>query len=168
MDAMSNSRYVLGEGGPVEYTDLDNGARWVLDADGKGWTRDEPGIDDVACMTVTEFEAVYGITVLPWPRGAPVPSPIEDGTVRARSTGMNYDELHLADGDALVTTAQAAAAVFVPAGTVRSWVSRGQLQPSGLDSRGRPLYRLADVWEAERETRRQWRRKRRPRHLDTA
>ncbi|WP_411090808.1 MerR family transcriptional regulator [Streptomyces sp. 049-1] len=34
-----------------------------------------------------------------------------------------------------------------------NWVTRGHLEPAGLDPRGRPLYALADLARAERATR---------------
>lgn len=36
---------------------------------------------------------------------------------------------------------------------VQNWAARGHLEPAGLDERGHPLYRLADVARAERATR---------------
>lgn len=65
----------------------------------------------------------------------------------------------------LLTTAQAAAHAtrarrFLSAGvaeirptTIRDWASRGHLSRAGLTEAGHPLYRLADVATAERETR---------------
>lgn len=46
----------------------------------------------------------------------------------------------------------AGAARICPA-TVRSWARRGRLPRAGLTPEGRPLYRLADVATAERDTR---------------
>lgn len=56
--------------------------------------------------------------------------------------------------DTLVSTTTAAAQCGVDASTIRQWVSRGHLAPSGLDERGRPLYRLIDVLRTARDTRR--------------
>ncbi|NML55683.1 MerR family transcriptional regulator [Streptomyces sp. R302] len=66
----------------------------------------------------------------------------------------------------LYTTAQAAeaatnwrrllsagAAAVTPT-TIRSWATRGHLDPVGLDTKGRPLYAHADVARAEVATRR--------------
>jgi hypothetical protein len=65
----------------------------------------------------------------------------------------------------LLTTAQAAAHAdrarqFLSAGaahirpcTIRQWASRGRLHRAGLTEAGHPLYRLADVATAERDTR---------------
>lgn len=58
------------------------------------------------------------------------------------------------DLDTLVTTADAASACGVDCATVRSWASRGHLAKSGLDERGRPMYRLIDVLRVARDTRR--------------
>lgn len=65
----------------------------------------------------------------------------------------------------LLTTTQAAAhatrarqllsaggASICPA-TIRSWAKRGRLARAGLTPEGRPLYRLADIAIAERDTR---------------
>lgn len=59
----------------------------------------------------------------------------------------------------LVTATEAARHAGVAAATVRSWASRGHLQPAGRDEQGRPLYRLIDVAKAERATREQARRR---------
>jgi len=61
--------------------------------------------------------------------------------------------------DTLVTTAQAAALAGVGPSAVRTWAHRGLLAASGLDERGRPLYRLRDVARAEQTTRRRARRR---------
>ena len=53
-------------------------------------------------------------------------------------------------GDGLLTTPQAALMVGVTAATIRSWRSRGWLQPQGLDERGHPLHTRQAVREAER------------------
>lgn len=65
----------------------------------------------------------------------------------------------------ILTTAEAAAHTsrarqFLSAGvaavhpaTIRSWASRGYLPRAGLTETGRPLYRLADVAQAEAVTR---------------
>ncbi|MEV8245018.1 MerR family transcriptional regulator [Streptomyces rochei] len=46
-----------------------------------------------------------------------------------------------------------ATAAAVGRSAIRNWVTRGHLQPAGLDERGRPLYALADLARAERATR---------------
>lgn len=65
----------------------------------------------------------------------------------------------------LLTTAQAAAhadrarqllsagAAHIRPTTIRDWASRGHLTRAGLTKAGHPLYRLADVAEAEYATR---------------
>lgn len=55
--------------------------------------------------------------------------------------------------DDLVSTTDAAAACGVDAATIRQWASRKHLKPSGLDDRGRPMYRLIDVLRVARDTR---------------
>jgi len=47
--------------------------------------------------------------------------------------------------DALLTTAALAVHVGVPAGTVRSWASRGRLTAAGRTRSGQPLYRAGDA-----------------------
>jgi DNA-binding transcriptional MerR regulator len=56
--------------------------------------------------------------------------------------------------DNLVSATDAATHCGVGASTVRMWRARGYLNPSGLDEKGRPLYRLIDVLRAARDTRR--------------
>lgn len=57
----------------------------------------------------------------------------------------------------LVNSTQAASIAGVMVTTIRSWKHRGLIAPSGLDEKGRPLYRLADIAKAERQTRkRNW------------
>lgn len=56
-------------------------------------------------------------------------------------------------GDGLLTTAQAAKLAGIAPGTMRCWASRGWISPAGLDERGHPLYKAADVRQAEREVR---------------
>jgi DNA-binding transcriptional MerR regulator len=60
----------------------------------------------------------------------------------------------------LVSTNDAAAVAGVSVETIRSWRHRELLKPSGLDDKGRPLYRLIDVAKAERATRERARRHR--------
>lgn len=58
----------------------------------------------------------------------------------------------------LVSTTEAAGIAGVTVSTVSKWRERGMIEPSGLDERGRPLYRLADIVKTERATRnRTWR-----------
>ena len=56
--------------------------------------------------------------------------------------------------DNLVSTREAAEACGIDSSTVRKWVQRGHLAPSGLDNNNRPLYRLIDVLRCARDTRR--------------
>lgn len=56
--------------------------------------------------------------------------------------------------DRLVSAAEAAAELGVPAGTVRGWKARELLFPVGQDTAGRPLYRLGQVRELAAKTRR--------------
>lgn len=44
-------------------------------------------------------------------------------------------------------------AAAVSRSAICNWVTRGHLQPAGLDPRGRPLYDRTDVARAERATR---------------
>jgi len=55
--------------------------------------------------------------------------------------------------DSLITTNDAATLCGVSAQAVRMWANRGLLTATGLDERGRKLYRLLDVAKAERATR---------------
>lgn len=55
--------------------------------------------------------------------------------------------------DSLITSTEAATLCGVSAATIRKWVQRGNLEPSGLDINGRKLFRLLDVAKAERATR---------------
>lgn len=55
--------------------------------------------------------------------------------------------------DDLITATQAAALCGVTTQCVNNWVARGHLNASGLDERGRKLYRVIDVAKAERATR---------------
>lgn len=54
----------------------------------------------------------------------------------------------------LVTTAEAASIAGVKSAAIRMWKQRGLIKPAGLDEKGHPLYRLADIAKAERATRR--------------
>lgn len=57
----------------------------------------------------------------------------------------------------LVNTTEAASIAGVTVAAISNWKDRGLIQPAGLDDRGRPLYRLADIAKAERSTRnRNW------------
>lgn len=63
------------------------------------------------------------------------------------------------DPEGLVTTAQAAELADVKPGTIRQWVKRGHLEKAGLDERGYPMYRVADVARVEFATHERARRK---------
>ncbi|AUV61634.1 MerR-like helix-turn-helix DNA binding protein [Gordonia phage Easley] len=68
-------------------------------------------------------------------------------------------EVPTPDGiDSLITTTEAATLCGVSTATVRKWVQRNKLQPSGLDEAGRNLFRVIDVAKAERATRQRARR----------
>lgn len=56
------------------------------------------------------------------------------------------------------TVAEAAAHAGVAVQTVYSWIRRFEIQPAGVDGAGVKTYRLADLCEAERRTRRAARR----------
>jgi len=57
----------------------------------------------------------------------------------------------------LVTTTEAASIAGVTVAAISKWKDRGILKPSGLNEQGRPLYTIADVARAERQTRqRNW------------
>jgi DNA-binding transcriptional MerR regulator len=57
----------------------------------------------------------------------------------------------------LITSTEAASIAGVTVSTIRTWKERGLISPAGLDERNRPLYRLADIAQAERKTRqRNW------------
>ena len=56
--------------------------------------------------------------------------------------------------DDLISTTEAAGECGVSVKTVSMWAARGYLKRSGLDERGRPLYKRVDVLRAERDTRR--------------
>jgi hypothetical protein len=58
------------------------------------------------------------------------------------------------DPDSLLTGAQAARAVHRSRQLIRRWAQLGHLTPAGYTADGAPLYRLGDVWAAERTTRR--------------
>jgi len=59
----------------------------------------------------------------------------------------------------LINSTDAAAIAGVSVSTIRTWKDRGLIQAAGLDERNRPLYRLADIARAERQTRqRNWQR----------
>lgn len=55
--------------------------------------------------------------------------------------------------DSQITAAEAATLCGVTAEAIRKWVQRGLLAATGIDTRGRKLYRLLDVAKAERATR---------------
>ncbi|GAA1333145.1 hypothetical protein GCM10009592_26650 [Brachybacterium rhamnosum] len=48
----------------------------------------------------------------------------------------------------LVDTLAAAHAARVKPALIRTWATRGHLEPHGRDARGRTLYRLDDVYRA--------------------
>ncbi|MFG3284680.1 hypothetical protein [Streptomyces sp. NPDC048111] len=56
-------------------------------------------------------------------------------------------------GTALITTAMAAEEAAVAPDTIRKWVQLGHIAPAGRRGRSN-LFRLADVFAAERATRR--------------
>lgn len=58
------------------------------------------------------------------------------------------------DGHVYVTTTQAAALLGVHKSTISQWRAKGYLAPHPASPPRRPLYRWADVLEAERRTRR--------------
>lgn len=59
--------------------------------------------------------------------------------------------------NSLVNTTEAAAIAGVSVAAVSKWKDRGLIAPAGLDSKGKPLYRLMDIAKAERKTRkRNW------------
>lgn len=60
--------------------------------------------------------------------------------------------------DDLITATEAASLCGVSAEAIRKWASRGILTATGMDERGRKLYRLIDVAKAERATREKARR----------
>jgi excisionase family DNA binding protein len=53
----------------------------------------------------------------------------------------------------LITTTEASTLFGVSCEAVRQWVRRGKLTATGIDDRGRKLYRLIDVSDAEKATR---------------
>lgn len=55
--------------------------------------------------------------------------------------------------DSQITANEAATLCGVSTETVRTWAHRGLLTATGMDNRGRKLYRLLDVAKAERATR---------------
>lgn len=66
--------------------------------------------------------------------------------------------MYAPDGlNTLVTTTEAAEVAGVSVAAISNWRTRGLISPSGLDDRGKPLYRLADIVRTERKTRnRNW------------
>lgn len=59
--------------------------------------------------------------------------------------------------NSLVNTTEAAAIAGVSVAAISKWKDRGLIEPAGLDTRGKPLYRLIDIAKAERKTRkRNW------------
>lgn len=58
----------------------------------------------------------------------------------------------------LIDSTEAANHCGVKVETIRTWVHRGLLTASGINERGRPLYRIIDVAKAERATRERARR----------
>lgn len=57
-----------------------------------------------------------------------------------------------------ITASEAAGHCGVTVAAITNWVSRGHLNPVGIDNRGRKLYRLIDVAKAEYATRNKARR----------
>lgn len=53
----------------------------------------------------------------------------------------------------LITATQAASYCGVALCTITKWVRIGNLEPAGIDERGRKLYRVIDVAKAEKATR---------------
>ena len=60
----------------------------------------------------------------------------------------------------LISSSEAARLCGVALNTITTWRTRGLIEPSGLDDRGRPLYRFIDIARAERATRDRARRNR--------
>lgn len=56
--------------------------------------------------------------------------------------------------DDLISTTEAATMCGISVAAVCNWRARGYLNPSGLDERGRPLYKRIDVLRTARDTRR--------------
>lgn len=56
--------------------------------------------------------------------------------------------------DGLVTTKEAADACGVSVAAISNWKTRGYIEPSGLDEKHRPMYKLIDVLRTARDTRR--------------
>lgn len=52
-----------------------------------------------------------------------------------------------------ITTAEAATLCGVTVSAIRQWAHKGLIAATGIDERGRKLYRLLDVAKAERATR---------------
>lgn len=55
--------------------------------------------------------------------------------------------------NSLITAAEASTLFGVSCEAIRQWARRGKLTAAGLDGRGRKLYRLIDVSDAEKATR---------------
>lgn len=55
--------------------------------------------------------------------------------------------------DSLITTAEAARLCRVSEATIRKWVQRQKLHPSGMDDKGRKVFRVLDVAKVEHSTR---------------
>lgn len=60
--------------------------------------------------------------------------------------------------DSLITTAEAATLCGVTVSAIRQWAHKGLITATGIDDRGRKLYRLIDVAKAEHTTREKARR----------
>jgi DNA-binding transcriptional MerR regulator len=60
--------------------------------------------------------------------------------------------------NSLITTAEAATICGVTVSAIRQWAFKGLITASGIDERGRKLYRLLDVAKAEHITREKARR----------
>ncbi len=65
---------------------------------------------------------------------------------------MNEDAVMLIDGVEYVTTRQGALELDVDPDVIYKWRERGLVKEVAR-VRGRPIYRLGDLWDVERDTR---------------